>query len=254
MNTGFMEKLANWSFLAWTDIEARYRRSRLGPFWISLSALLSTVAISYVYGILFKQPLRTFFPYVALGIVLWQFISGSMVEVSAAIVANRALLLGSPITPSWLCYRIVFRNLLILGHTLLVVIPILAFLAPSSLLSLPISIAGLLLVSCIVWSWGTSVAILSIRVGDLPQLINAAIGLLFLVTPVLWSKEFLGQSGALLTELNPFAHMLVVVRAPIVGEHFHVHSWLICFLLAVIGLLTMIKIQSHFKSKFMPWL
>ena len=37
-------------FTAWLDIRVRYRRSTLGPWWITLSMIIFTATLSIVYS------------------------------------------------------------------------------------------------------------------------------------------------------------------------------------------------------------
>jgi len=68
-----------WS-LAWHDVSSRYRGSILGPFWITLSMGLMVVGIGVVYANLFGIALKDFLPLVALGIVFFGSISGTVTE------------------------------------------------------------------------------------------------------------------------------------------------------------------------------
>jgi ABC-type polysaccharide/polyol phosphate export permease len=48
--------LANWqlwSMLGWNDIHQRYRRSALGPFWITISMAIFIVLLGFIYSKLF---------------------------------------------------------------------------------------------------------------------------------------------------------------------------------------------------------
>ena len=49
-----------WGYLGWQDIKQRYRRSVLGPLWISISMGVVATAMGILYGTLFNEPLETF--------------------------------------------------------------------------------------------------------------------------------------------------------------------------------------------------
>ena len=60
-NPNFQNDLASalaahdlWMFLAWQDIKLRYRRSRIGPFWITLSMVIFCLSLGVVYSKLFR--------------------------------------------------------------------------------------------------------------------------------------------------------------------------------------------------------
>ena len=47
-----------WSMLGWNDIRQRYRRSALGPFWITISMAIFVVLLGVIYSKLFHQNSR----------------------------------------------------------------------------------------------------------------------------------------------------------------------------------------------------
>ena len=64
-----------WLLLAWQDIRLRYRRSILGPFWITISMAISIYSMGFLYGNLFKMDLQQYFPFLATGLLTWTFIN-----------------------------------------------------------------------------------------------------------------------------------------------------------------------------------
>src|SRR5262245_33272407 len=60
-----------WGTLGWNEILQRYRRSMLGPFWLTISMAVMVVALGVVYAELFKQKIDDFVPFFCLGILLW---------------------------------------------------------------------------------------------------------------------------------------------------------------------------------------
>jgi ABC-type polysaccharide/polyol phosphate export permease len=245
----------NWSYLAFSDIQARYRRSSLGVFWITLTTLLSSTAIAFVYSSIFNIQFQTYLPYVMLGVCLWNFTATCINELTASLIQNRHLLLGRKIEPQWLWYRITVRNLIILAHSMLVVLPIVwlssGLLAPFALFE---SIAGMFLVSLILFTYGGLISVASTRYGDIPQAINALIGLAFLVTPVLWDVKVLGDKKSYLVEFNLFHHMVAVMRGPLLGQETHSSTWLILVIVALFGLVGLRHVLIRFRRSCMPWL
>src|SRR5215207_5066472 len=54
-----------WWLLGIGDIRQRYRRSRIGQFWITLSIAIFVFAIGIVYAAIFQQPMAQYLPYLA---------------------------------------------------------------------------------------------------------------------------------------------------------------------------------------------
>lgn len=76
-------------FLAKADIRQRYRRSTLGPFWITISTAVMVACIGLIFGRLFKSPMSEFLPFLTLGLILWNFISASLVEATTVFPQQR---------------------------------------------------------------------------------------------------------------------------------------------------------------------
>src|SRR4051812_11315803 len=69
-----------WFTLGWQDIRQRFRRSILGPFWLTLSTGIMLVALGFVYATIFKMELREYFPFLAAGIVTWTLVFNLVAE------------------------------------------------------------------------------------------------------------------------------------------------------------------------------
>src|SRR5579862_6111085 len=64
-----------WSTLGWNDILQRYRRSVLGPFWLTASMGIFVIALGLLYSELFQQSVADFIPFFCVGILVWNLIA-----------------------------------------------------------------------------------------------------------------------------------------------------------------------------------
>ncbi len=62
-------------YLAKADIRQRYRRSILGPWWITISTGVMIACIGVIFGTIFKSPMQEFLPFLSAGLIIWGFIS-----------------------------------------------------------------------------------------------------------------------------------------------------------------------------------
>jgi len=85
-----------WLSLGWQDIKQRYRRSVLGPFWITIATGATAVAMGLLYSKLFKLPLAEHLPYVTLGLIVWNLINASILEGADVFVSNEGLIKQLP--------------------------------------------------------------------------------------------------------------------------------------------------------------
>ena len=109
-----------WGYLGWQDIKQRYRRSVLGPLWISISMGVIATAMGILYGALFGEDIATFLPYVATGLLIWNFVSGCILEGSEVFIANEGLIKFLPAPLSLHVYRLVWRQTLFFLHNLVI--------------------------------------------------------------------------------------------------------------------------------------
>ena len=58
-----------WLHLGWQDIKQKYRRSVLGPFWITIATGTTAIAMGLLYSKLFGLELSEHLPYVTLGFI-----------------------------------------------------------------------------------------------------------------------------------------------------------------------------------------
>lgn len=75
-----------WTLLGWLEIRQRYARSRLGPFWLTISMGVMISSLGVVYGTLFEQKLSEYLPYLASSIVLWGLFSQTVQDGSVAYI------------------------------------------------------------------------------------------------------------------------------------------------------------------------
>ena len=77
-----------WATLGWQDIKQRYRRSILGPFWLTISTGIMVAGIGFLYARIFRQETADYIPYLASGLVVWTFLAGLINEGCQAFIAS----------------------------------------------------------------------------------------------------------------------------------------------------------------------
>jgi lipopolysaccharide transport system permease protein len=66
--------------LGWQDLKQSYRRSPIGPFWLTVNSGILIATMGVVFGVLFDMELRDYLPYLAVGLVTWNFLSTALNE------------------------------------------------------------------------------------------------------------------------------------------------------------------------------
>ncbi|MDX9997161.1 MAG: ABC transporter permease [Phenylobacterium sp.] len=222
-----------WS-LARHDVIARYRGSILGPFWITLSMGLMVLGIGLLYASLFRQPIDKFLPFVALGLVFFQTMSGIITEGCETFVQARGMLSQTAIPMFTFVWRTIFRNAINLAHHLIIVAGVLIVFGAWRNMNLPLAVVGALLL-LLNAGWLSMVAgIVSARFRDIPPVVASIMQFAIFMTPVFWMPSVFPERHAVLM-FNPFAHMLQAVRGPLLGETVPGVTWLVLIVMAVVG-------------------
>ncbi|MBT5796899.1 MAG: ABC transporter permease, partial [Porticoccaceae bacterium] len=206
-----MRAVRIWGTLGWHDIKQRYRRSVLGPFWFTLSTAILVIVLGSLYSILLKQEFTEYLPYLAVGLVLWQYIAASVIEGSTTFVGSAYLIkqIRLPLTVH-VC-RMVWRNFVILLHSLPVVVIMLIVFGRwpnAEFLLVPLGLLLLLLHG--VWV-GVVLGVLGARFRDIPPIVTSLVQVAFFFTPIMWAPEIL-KDRAWVAEYNPLYHMIEIVR------------------------------------------
>lgn len=224
-----------WSHLAYHDIRQRFRRSILGPFWLTLTMGILIGAMGLVFSTLFQQHISETLPYIATGIIFWGLLTSCINEGTTAFISAETFIRNVPLPISVHFFRIVARNVLIWLFNMAIYVIVVAAFGISLNWSLVLFVPGFALF-LLNTTWISLVsAILSTRYRDMPQVITNVMQVIFYVTPIFWSPSAIAHRPAFVA-LNPFYHLLAIVREPLLGAPPSAYSWLFCIGLAVIGL------------------
>ena len=204
-----------WMLLAQMDIRQRYRRSVIGPFWITITMVIWILAIGPLYGHLLGLGSEEFIPYVAMGIITWGLISGVLLDGAGAFVGADNLVRSVRLPYTVHVLRVIQRNLIIFLHNLLAFVPFMLWLNIVPRWEWLAAIPGVALILLAAVPAAFLLGTLSARFRDLQQMIASIIQLAFFLTPIFWKSELLGPR-AWFADYNPFQVMLEMVRRPIV--------------------------------------
>ena len=242
----------SWS-LAWHDVTSRYRGSVLGPFWITLSMGLMVLGIGFLYASLFNLPLNEFLPYVALGIVFFGVMTGTINEGCETFVLASGMLSQTSLPMFTFVWRTVLRNLINFGHHLVIVVGMLAYYGYWKVADVPLALIGILLMLLNASWMSLLAAIASARFRDIPQIVVSGMQFAIFMTPVFWLPDRFGKHQVFL-DLNPFYHLLQAVRAPLLGQTVHTTSYVVLVAMAVVGWLVTFAIFARTRRRLVHYL
>jgi lipopolysaccharide transport system permease protein len=203
--------------LGWLDIKGRYHGSMLGPLWLTLSTAVMVGTLGVLYSTLFKMNLHDYLPFLALSLVLWNYVQTLVSESCACFTAVEGMIRSIRMPFSLYGGRIVVRNVLVLLHNVIVIVVVFSIFqvwpglrALAAIPALLIWLADSLAVAVML---GTFCA----RFRDVPPIVGSIMQIAFFVSPIIWKPELVTDEARWLP-FNPFFSLFEIVRGPLLGQ------------------------------------
>jgi len=242
-----------WSLLAWQDIKQRYRRSTLGPLWLTLSTAVQMFVMGTLGGFLFHTSYDRYLPFICAGFLFWGLMTSVINDSALVFITSVSHLtqIHRPLTTFLM--QVIWRNIIIMGHNVIIYVIIAAWFGVSPNISILLWPVGFLLVVASVSWMGLVAGIVSARYRDIPMIIQSVFNILFWLTPLVYYPEQLGERRYIVED-NPFTHMLALLRDPLLGQTPSQADWLIVALLAVGGWTATFFFLARFRARIVYWL
>ena len=173
---------------------------------MTISMGVTVLAMGPLYGAIFNQGGKGYTLYLATGIVFWSFISACINESCDVYMNNRSFIGQSNFPLFVYIHRLLFRNLILLAHNILIPIGLVVFLGEIStaIIYLPLVIAAstlMLFPICVV------ISLITTRFRDLIPMIQNFLQLCMFLTPVFWLLGD-GRHSSLYIKFNPFYYII----------------------------------------------
>jgi len=223
-----------WLHLGWVEVKQRYRRSVIGPWWISLSMLIFILMMGIVFSRLFHQKIQEYIPFFTAGFLFWTFISTSVIEAAEIFKSNGGFIKQINLPHSLYVFKHIVRQVICLLHNFVVYLLVCLVFKFNPGFKALLVIPGFVILALNVYWICFLVAILCARFRDIVPMISSCVQIAFFITPISWMPRLLDQNPAIL-KLNPLVYLLDVVRAPLLGTLPTEISWFFCSVMAVIG-------------------
>jgi ABC-type polysaccharide/polyol phosphate export permease len=243
-----------WLLLAWQEVKLRYRRSTLGPFWITISMAITIYSMGVLYSRLFRMDLSVYYPFLATGILGWNLISFVVNDATLIFVHAEQFIKQMKQPYSVFIFQSVMRNFIIFFHNILVLAPLWFF----SLLRINLNTFFIVVSLVILWinavSYSTILALLGTRFRDVPILVASLIQVIFFMTPIMWTPSILPKHYHVIIDFNPFAQFMELFRSPLIGKIPSTFTMVSILGWTVFGMLVAFLIFARYRSRISYWL
>ena len=243
-----------WTMLAWNDIRERYRRSVLGPFWITISMGMFITLLGVIYSKLFHIHIShlsavSYCRLHRLGLHLLDD-DGKLRHRSSK--ANALFVnFGSPIRSTcFVSYGEISSSSCIRSSSI--------FLSRCISESIQDQLPCWRFPACC--SRGSTnvgshwqLALVSTRYRDVVQMITTIVQITMFATPIMYPISSLGNA-AIIAYVNPLYHVIDVARAPMLGTTPSLISWIVSITLAVVGWSITVLLLRRATKRLVFWL
>ncbi|WP_018689345.1 ABC transporter permease [Ahrensia kielensis] len=239
----------------WQDVSQRYRRSRIGAFWITINMAVMIVALGIIFGTLFRMPMEEFLPQVAAGLIVWTFFMSVIMEGGASYIEASATILQVKMPFSTHIIRVLWRNLIIMAHNIIIIPFILIFFMKPMTMSVFLLPLGMIIGIVNVLWMAIFLSIVCTRFRDVPMIVQNVMQICFYATPIMWAPSILPDGmPQLLIQFNPFYHLLQVVRMPMLSETPDMVNWIVCISMAFFGWILALVFFDRYQQRITYWL
>lgn len=251
-----VQKWYVWLTLAYQDIKLRYRRSVLGPFWLTISMGVTVYSMGFLYAHLFHTDMQSYYPFLVAGMLCWTLISTSIIELTDAFMLSESLIKQVKMPYSLYIHRTAARNILIFFHNILVMVPIYILFHQTAKINLNslLIIPGLGILYLNMLVYGIILAIIGSRYRDVSQIIKSLVQVVFFITPVMWSPNILPEHSRYIVYANPFYSFLELVRAPLIGNTPTLFNYFMTSVVTAIGAYLCFRLLKKYRSRIIYWL
>ena len=242
-----------WLHLGLLEVKQRYRRSVLGPWWISISMFIFIVAMGLIFSRLFAQTLPQYIIFFTSGFLLWSFISSCINESTDIFRNNGSFIKQINLPYNLYVFKFLTKNISFFLHNFVVYLLVICFFKFNpgwvGLLAIP----GILLLIMNMYWISLLVSLVSTRFRDMVPIINSAVQIMFFVTPISWMPKLLGESS-MIVKLNPLIYLLDVARLPLQGIAPPITTWLIDIVIACFGFSISFTVFNKVRSRIPFWI
>lgn len=211
------------------DLKARYKNSVLGVLWSILNPLFLMLVFTILFSVLGNQQIRQYPIFVLVGLIPWNFFSGSMLSGTTSVTGNSALVKKVYFPREMLPMSALLSNLVNFGFAFAVLVVFLyvfkigltvhALWVPVILLTQLIFTLGLIFL----------LSGLSVFYGDVLMILEVVMLAWFFLTPVFYSLEMFGDTATIMGVtfypaqvmrwINPMASIIDAYRTVLWGTY-----------------------------------
>jgi len=242
-----------WLYMAVQDIKLRYRRSMIGPWWVTISTGVMIMMLGFLWSHIFGTNLENYLPFFAVGFVLWGWMSGQIGDAAGGLFQFQGMIKQVKLPLPIFVLRLNVRQCIVLLHNSIIIALVLLLVGHGFTLTSLIAIPNLILIQLNLTLLSIVISIFCTRYQDMTQVVNVGTQIVFFFTPILWQVETL-KNRTYLAEMNPVYHWIEMVRAPLLGHMPTINDYLWTGASLVVLSILAAYYLGRYRSRIAYWL
>ncbi|MEK7587836.1 MAG: ABC transporter permease [Patescibacteria group bacterium] len=199
------------------ELRARYKHTVFGFFWLVANPLLQMLVIGFVFTFLLAQPVKNYYFFLFIGLLVWNFFSLSLSKATPSIVYERSLIKKARFPHAVIPISIILSNFIhFFLAFLLYLIPVL-FLGTISWISIPLVLASFILLLTFTVGLSLLTTSLNVRFRDVSFFVSALLIIWFYATPIMYALTMIPRHLLWLWRFNPLTSMLQLLQQALLG-------------------------------------
>lgn len=239
--------------LAGDDVHGRYRRTVLGPLWITLGQAAGIFGMTLVFAGLFGQDPRVFILYLAAGFPVWAMLSSYLSDTPTAFIQAKPWIEAYEMPWTLHILRRSLGYVLVLFHQLITLFVLMLVLNVPFSAQMLWAIPALFVVFVTGTSIGVVLAVLGARFRDLQPAMTVITSFMFVFTPIFWDRASL-TSNTFVVHYNPLYYYVEVIRSPLLGRPIEAQVWIVTIIGAMVCLAAAVVAFSTGRKRLYHWM
>lgn len=235
-----------WRAMAWEDITDQHQRTTLGPIWLLVNYLIFAGAFVVVFGHNQTGDIN-FAAYVSIGLFVWMYIAEVLSQGVSLFIREENYIKGTRLPLPIYVMRATMQLLIRQTFTFVGCLIILFLTGISWPVTAPLALFGMAIIIASTPPLIFLIAAFGAYFPDSQFIVQNLVRLGMFLTPIFWFAQGGSSIRQILAQINPFTHVIALVRDPVVMGVFPLKDafialvFIVCFWLAAIYLLALIR-------------
>lgn len=241
--------------LANQDIAARYKRSKIGAFWITINIAVFISVLSFVFGNLLNNRIEVFVPMLATALITWNFMSNILMESSRVFIDSKSMILETNVPILSHIVRVFWRNLIILMHNILI-LPFIYIIFQIEINFNVLQVIPAMLI-LILYLIGPAIilSIICLRFRDFANIFENILQIGFYLTPIIWMLDSINSiTVKKIMYFNPFFYPITLMQNSFLSKSYDEFIYMNTSVISIFLLALGLYIFSYNRKRLTLWL